>query len=77
VRKIFLLVGAVLTGLYTIAGAVQFIHALWTNNPTTGYGMTDIAANILPFCIGGVFFLSCLGALRAKNPPENNSNPAT
>ena len=72
-RIAFLVIGAVLSGLYSLAGACQFIHALWTNNPVSGAGISMIAANVLPLCVGGVIFLSCLSAIRRKNLAENNA----
>jgi hypothetical protein len=74
-RFMMLIIGALMSGLYTLAGAAQFVHSVCTNNPASSGGMSMIAANSLPLCIGGVIFLSCLGGLRRKQAAPNSSLP--
>lgn len=69
-RTAFLIVGAILSGLYTLVAVGQLICAMCTNSPVSGRGITEIAASAVPPCIGGIIFLSCISWLRRKNSPE-------
>jgi hypothetical protein len=69
-KKVLLILGAILSGVYAIGSLGFLIRALLTNDITTPGGLTEIAASVVPPAIGGVLFLTCVERLRRK-PPTN------
>jgi hypothetical protein len=69
-KKVLLLCGAILSGVYALGSLVFFIGALLTYNITTPGGLTEIAAHAVPPAIGGALCLICVERLRRK-PPTN------
>lgn len=66
-KVVLILVGA-LGGLYAVAGTIQFIHTLSTS-PGTAYGGANIAASVVPVCLGLIVCLVCFRrAFRRPRP---------
>ena len=67
--KILLIVIGSLAGLYTAAALVQFIYALVSTNAGTAYGTANIAASVVPVCIGLLVCVACFaGAFKKPKP---------
>ena len=67
-KRILLIVGAALSGFYAIGSLVIFVHTLATAPADTTWGITEIAASVVPPCIGGIICASCCSSLRGKAP---------
>lgn len=58
-----------LGGLYALVGIVQFIRTMLTNDPGTAYGTANIAASVVPVCLGLIVCLACfVSAFRKPKP---------
>jgi hypothetical protein len=57
--KVFLMIIGSLCGLYAAFGVVQFIRTLMNSNPGTAFGVANIAANLIPICVGLVVCIVC------------------
>jgi hypothetical protein len=67
--KIVLITIGSLAGLYTAAAIVQFIYSLLTSNPGTAYGTANIAASLVPVCIGLIVCVACFASVFRKPKP--------
>lgn len=72
-RTSLLIVGAALSGVYTLGSIGFLIGALITYDPFSARGGMEIAASVVPPCIGAVICLSCIGALRRKTPSDSTA----
>lgn len=66
--KIVLIIIGSLAALYTPAAIVQFISTLLSRDPSTAYGMADIAASAAPVCIGLLVSIACFSGAFKKTP---------
>jgi uncharacterized membrane protein len=67
--KVILIIIGSLAGLYTLVGVIQFIRAMLTSDPGTAYGTANIAASVVPVCLGLIVCLACfMGAFRKPKP---------
>ena len=57
--KVVLIIIGSLGGLYAVIGIVQFIRTMMTSNPGTAYGGANIAASVLPVCLGLIVCVVC------------------
>jgi hypothetical protein len=57
--KVVLIVIGVLASVYCMFGILQFIRIFTASDPGSVGGGTNIAAGILPVCLGGVLALIC------------------
>jgi hypothetical protein len=67
--KVILIVVGSLASLYAAAGIVQFLYTLLTSDPGTAYGTANIAASVVPVCLGLVVSLACFSAAFRKPKP--------
>ena len=74
IKTILLLCGATLSGLYALGSLALFIRDLWTVDVGSTWGIADLAAGIVPFCIGGVLCAACVNGLRRKPPTTPTTN---
>jgi hypothetical protein len=62
-----LLVLGIFASIYVVLAGVQFIQVVASNNPVTSSGISEIAANVAPVCIGLIVaILSFQHALRKR-----------
>jgi uncharacterized membrane protein len=66
--KVVLIIIGSLGGLYAIVGMVQFIRTLMTSDPGAAYGVTQIAASVVPVCLGLIICLICFQRAFRKSP---------
>jgi uncharacterized membrane protein len=57
-RVVLIIIGS-LAGLYALGGVVQFIWTFMTSNPASAYGTANIAASVVPVCLGLIVCLAC------------------
>ncbi len=57
--KAFLIIIGALGGLYAVFGIIQLISTMMTSNPGTAYGGANIAASVVPVCLGLIVCLAC------------------
>lgn len=69
-KKMLLIIGAILSGVYAIGSLCFLIGALLTYDITTPGGLTEIAAHVVPPAFGGAICGTCVERLRRK-PPTN------
>jgi hypothetical protein len=55
----FIVIG-VLGGTYALIAMIQFIKVIASSNTSSAYGQANIAAHIVPICLGLAIFLVCL-----------------
>ncbi len=68
--KVFLIVIGSLGGLYAAFGIVQFIGGLLESNPATPYGAANLAAGVVPVCLGLILCLVCFQRAFRKPPTK-------
>jgi hypothetical protein len=68
-KAILIIIGS-LGGLYAVFGIVQSIRTLLESNPGTAYGGANIAANVLPVCLGLIVCLACFQRAFRKPPAK-------
>jgi len=68
-KAVLLIIGS-LGGLYAAFGIVQLIRLLSESDPGTAYGVTNIAAGVVPVCLGLVVCLLCFQKAFRKPPPK-------
>jgi uncharacterized membrane protein len=74
--KVVLIIIGVLAGIYALLGVVQFVGRVLSNDPSTAYGIADIAASAVPVCLGLVVCLICFTtAFRKPETYGRNSPP--
>ena len=57
--KVVLIIIGSLGGLYAIVGSFLFIRTIMTSNPGTAYGGANIAASVVPVCLGLIVCVAC------------------
>jgi hypothetical protein len=57
--KVVLIIIGSLGGLYAIVGSFLFIRTIMTSNAGTAYGGANIAASIVPVCLGLIVCVAC------------------
>ena len=67
--KVVLIIVGSLAGLYTLVAVVQLIHNLLTSDPSTTYGTMNIAASVVPVCLGLIVCLACFMNVFRKPKP--------
>jgi uncharacterized membrane protein len=67
--KIILIIIGSLAGVYALVGTGQLIWRLLTSDPTTPYGAANIAASVVPVCIGLIVCLACFTSAFRKPKP--------
>ena len=65
-KKFLLVIIGLLGGLYAIFGAIQMIRTMMASNPGTAYGGANIAASLVPVCLGLAICVACLQKSIAK-----------
>jgi len=65
--KVVLIIIGSLGALYAFFGAVQFISTLLSSNPGTAYGAANIAASVVPVCLGLIVCALCFQRI-FRNP---------
>ncbi len=68
--KVFLIIIGSLGGLYAVVGIIQFIRTMMTSDPGTAYGGANIAASIVPVCLGLIVCLFCFQRAFRKPPSK-------
>jgi hypothetical protein len=58
--KVLLVIIGCLGGLYAFFGAIQMIRTITASNPGTAYGGANIAASLVPVCLGLAVCVACL-----------------
>jgi hypothetical protein len=58
--KIVLIVIGVLAGIYAFFGIIQFVMTLLSSDPASAYGTANIAASVVPVCLGLIVSVACL-----------------
>ena len=71
--KIPLIIIGALAGLYATFGIVQMIYVLVTSDPGSAYGVTNIAASVVPPAIGLIVCIVCFQKVLAK-PKGDDAN---
>jgi len=56
--KIVLIVIGALGGLYALFGIIQLVNAIGSS-PVTAYGGSNIAASVVPVCLGLIVCVVC------------------
>jgi hypothetical protein len=64
--KVILIIIGSLAGLYAAAAIVQFVLSLLTSNAGTAYGAANIAASLVPVCLGLIVCVACFSAAFKK-----------
>ena len=64
--KIILLIIGSLAGLYTLFAVVQLLRNFLASDPGTAYGTMNIAASVVPVCIGLIVCLACFMSVFRK-----------
>ena len=67
--KAVLIIIGTLGGLYAAFGIVLFVQSLLANDPGTAYGGSEIAASLVPPCLGLAVCLACFQAAFRKPKP--------
>jgi uncharacterized membrane protein len=57
-KGVLIIIGS-LGGLYALFAIIQFIRTIMTSDPGTAYGGANIAASIVPICLGLIVCLAC------------------
>jgi hypothetical protein len=57
--KVLLIVVGSIAGLYAVTGVTLFVRALATNNAGTLHGGANIAASLVPPCLGLIVSIVC------------------
>ncbi len=68
--KFVLIIIGSLGGLYAAFGIIQFIRTLSESNPGTPYGGANIAASVVPVCLGLILCLVCFQRAFRKPPAK-------
>lgn len=58
--KIVLILIGSLGGIYAIVGGFLLIKTIMTSNPGSAYGGANIAASVVPVCLGLIICVACL-----------------
>ena len=66
-KALLIIIGS-LGGLYAAFGIIQFIRTVLDSNPGTAYGGANIAASVLPVCLGLILCLVCFKRAFRKPP---------
>ena len=66
--KIIMIIVGSLAGLYAVLAIIQFIQTLMVSDTGTTYGGTNIAASIVPMCIGLALCFACFQQAFRKPP---------
>ena len=66
--KIVLIIIGTLGGVYAVFGVVQLVKTMSSSNANTAYGGANIAASVVPICLGLIVCLACF--LRAFRKPK-------
>ena len=64
-KAVLILIGS-LGGLYAVFAIVQFIRTLLESNPGTAYGAANVAASVVPVCLGLIVCLFCFQRVLRK-----------
>jgi hypothetical protein len=56
----------IIGGLYAVVGGFLFIRTLMTSNPGTAYGGANIAASVVPVCLGLIVCVACFQKVLRK-----------
>lgn len=70
-KKIALIFAGTLAGLYAISGVILLIQTLLANDPLSVRGGAEIAASIVPPCIGLMICLACFQSAFRKKSGES------
>jgi hypothetical protein len=57
--KVILIIIGSLGALYAVVAILQFARTLMTRDPATAYGSAEIAASVVPICLGLIVSLFC------------------
>jgi len=68
-KAVLIVIGS-LGALYAAFGIVQFIQTLLESNPGTAYGGANIAASVVPVCLGLIISLVCFQRAFRKPPSK-------
>ncbi len=68
--KVNLILVGVLGGIYAAFGIIQLIRTLAAADPGTPYGAANLAASVVPPCLGLIVCLVCLQRAFRKSKPE-------
>ena len=68
-KAVLIIIGS-LGGRHAVYGIVQFIRALLESNPGTAYGGADVAASVVPVCLGLIVCLLCFQRAFRKPPTK-------
>src|SRR5262245_10548255 len=71
--KATLIIIGSLGGLYAAFGIFQFIRTLMESDPGTTIGGTEIAASVVPVCLGLILCLACFQRAFRKPPTKGGS----
>jgi len=69
VMKIVLIIIGSLAGLYALVGTIQFIWTMLNSDPSTAYGTANIAASVVPVCLGLIVSIACFTSAFRKPKP--------
>ena len=64
--KVILILIASLAGIYSIFAVVQLVRAFTVSNSDSAYGISNIAASVVPVVLGFAVCLVCLQKALAK-----------
>ena len=71
--KILLIIIGSLAGLYATFAIIQLVYVLLTSDPGSAYGVTNIAASVVPPVIGLLVCIVCFQKVLAK-PKGDDAN---
>ena len=64
--KVLLAIIGIVGGVYAVFGAIQMIRTMTTSNPGTAYGGANIAASLVPVCLGLAICVVCFQRVLRK-----------
>jgi uncharacterized membrane protein len=67
--KVLLIAIGSLAGIYALFAIIQFIGAIATNDPNSAFGTANIAASVVPVCLGLIVSVACFTAAFKKPKP--------